>query len=169
MNAVESQTLMAHRISGWRTGRFARWFIYSAVGILLVSAFAKIVSASGDSHALDSSDPIFPVSYRQLLLSVGFLELAVCAVCLFSGRMKLALSLIAWLASNFLLYHVGLWLMGWSGPCNCLGNLTGAIHLSSKTVETITRFLSIYLFAGSVVGILGSQKSLSPPDTVIGP
>ena len=168
MNAVKSQTVMAPRTSGWRTGRFARWFLLSAGGILLVTGVAKVVSASGNARILDSADPIFAISFRHLLLSVGILELAVCAICLLSGRTKLASFLVAWLAANFVLYRAGLWFVGWNRPCNCLGNLTDALHLSPRMAETTAQTLCVYLLAGSLATIITSLKSPSRPDTVIG-
>jgi len=122
--------------------------------VLLITGVAKVVSATGNSRVLDSFDPIFGLSFRHLLLSVGLLELTVSAICLLHRRISLALILVAWLASNFLLYRAGLWLMDWNQPCNCLGGLTDAIHLSPKAAETVGEFLCLYLFAGSLASIL---------------
>lgn len=164
--AFENAETTSHRNA--RVANWVRWFNFSAGAILLFTGVAKVVSASGSARALDSFDPIFAISLRHLLLSVGLLELAVSAICLLSGRIKLALYLVAWLAANFLFYHAGFWLMGWSQPCNCLGNVTDAIHLSSEVAGTVAEVISIYLFAGSVGSILASKKVPDPVRTAIG-
>jgi hypothetical protein len=89
----------------------------------------------------------------------GLLELAVSAICLLRGGTKPALFLVAWLASSFLLYHAGLWFMGWKPPCGCLGNLGDAIHLSPRVAERTAQILSVYLLAGSVTTILQLRRS----------
>jgi hypothetical protein len=148
--------------------KLTRWFVTSAGVILALTGVGKLVSASGNSRILDSSDPIFAISFRHLMLSLGLLELAVSAICLLTRRRKLALLLVAWLASNFLLYRAGLWFMGWSVPCNCLGNLTDALHLSPKIAETTAQIIAVYLLAGSVASVLRLRRSLLRPSTGVG-
>jgi hypothetical protein len=62
------------------SGRFGRLFMLSAGVIFLVTGVAKVVSASGNARILDSSDPVFSISFRHLFLLVGLLELAVGSV-----------------------------------------------------------------------------------------
>jgi hypothetical protein len=146
--------------------RAAKLFVLSAGGILLITGVAKIVSASGNSRILDTSDPIFAISFRHLLLFVGLIELAASAICLLRGETKLALFLVAWLASNFLLYHAGLGFLGWKPPCGCLGHLGDAIHLSPRIAEITAEMLSVYLLAGSVTSILGAGRSRGPNNII---
>ena len=51
-------------------------------------------------------------------------ELAIAAVCLFIKFLLLTTRLLVWLSTNFLVYRIGLWWMGWKEPCGCLGNST---------------------------------------------
>ena len=48
-----------------------------------------------------------------------------------------------------MLLRFGLWWMGWHKPCNCLGNLTDALHLSPQTADNIMKVVLAYLLIGS--------------------
>jgi hypothetical protein len=39
--------------------------------------------------------------------------------------------------------------MNWHRPCNCLGNLTDALHISPQTADNIMKLLLAYLLIGS--------------------
>jgi len=136
------------------------WFIVSAGGVLLITGIAKVVSASGSARLLDISDPIFAVSFRNLMLLVGLLELAVSAICFLTLKRQLSLCLVGWLATSFLLYRSGLWFLNWNRPCSCLGSLTDALHLSPELAETIAKVLSVYLLVGSITSLLYLRRSL---------
>jgi hypothetical protein len=137
---------------------YIRGFILCAGAILLLAGIAKLASASGTAQILDSADPIFPISFRHLMLSVGLLELAICAFCFLGRETKPTLLAVAWLASNFLLYRASLRLMGWSQPCTCLGALTDAIHIRATTANTVALALAVYLLLGSVTCLLASPQ-----------
>ena len=70
-------------------------------------------------------------------------------VCFFSKRQTLALGLVAWMSTNFVVYRLGLWWMDWKKPCNCLGNLTDALHISPQTADNIMKVILAYLLIGS--------------------
>lgn len=147
MNRTYAETAVVHPL---RAGKpLAAWFILTAGVILAVTGAAKIWSALGTSKFLAAVDPILGLKFGQLLLAVGLAEIAVALVCCFSRRQTLALGLIAWLATNFLVYRVGLWWMDWKRPCGCLGNLTDALHLSPQAAENIMKVLLAYLLIGS--------------------
>ncbi|MCW5555320.1 MAG: hypothetical protein KIS67_24560 [Verrucomicrobiae bacterium] len=115
----------------------------------MLTGAAKLWSALGTSKFLAAVDPILGIKFGQLLLAVGLAEIAVALVCCLSKRQTLALGLVAWLATNFLVYRVGLWWMDWKRPCGCLGNLTDALHLSPQAAENIMKVLLAYLLIGS--------------------
>jgi len=106
--------------------RFAlpAWFISSAVAILAVTGLAKLWSSFGNTKLLALADPITGISFGHLLLAVGVLELVIASICLFAKSQTLKVGLIAWLATNFVVYRLGLWWIGWHKPCSCLGSLT---------------------------------------------
>lgn len=97
-------------------GSVRNWFVPSAVVVLTVSGTAKVWSTFGHVELLMVADPIAGITLRWLLLAVGVLELVIAGVCLFSRNKRLATLLVAWLATNFLVYRLGLWWMGWHKP-----------------------------------------------------
>ena len=121
--AITEQSLDLRKL---RSKSFALRFVLSAGTTLAVTGVAKILSGFGNSKFLAVVDPIFGVTFGQLMLAVGAAEIVVALVCLFGRRQTLALGLVAWLSTNFLVYRLGLWWLDWKRPCNCLGNLTDA-------------------------------------------
>jgi hypothetical protein len=83
------------------------------------------------------------------MLVVGLAEIVIALVCFFSKRQTLALWLVAWMSTNFLVYRIGLWWMDWHRPCSCLGSLTDALHLSPQVADNIMKVILAYLLAGS--------------------
>lgn len=136
-------------------GQFA--FIISAGAILLVTAFAKIISAFGRSGILDVVDPLFGFSYHYVLLAIGTLELAVSMVCLCAPKTRLSLNLVTWLATMFLAYRLGNAIIGYKHLCPCLGYFYDTIHLSPSTADLLAKIILAYLLAGGF-GLLVVQR-----------
>jgi len=134
----------------------------SAAAILAATGFAKVWSAFGPNKLLSLQDPITGLEFGHLLLAVGLLELAIAGVCLFGKAQKLSLALIAWLATNFVVYRLGLWWMGWHKPCSCLGNLTDALHLSPTAADNLMKVILAYLLLGSYGALLSNWRSGQP-------
>ena len=124
-------------------------FKYSAGAILVVTGVAKIWSRFGSAKALALIDPITGFTFRQLMWAVATAEIVVTLACFFSRRQNLALGLVALLATDFLVYRVGLWWIGWHRPCNCLGSLTDALHISPQAADNIMKVVLAYLLIGS--------------------
>jgi len=136
--------------------RFVQIFLYSAVLILCVTAMAKLVSASGNARILSTADPLLGVPNRIVLIGVGVLELVLAGVILFSKNHGIKPYLIAWFASNLVIYHLGLWWGNVAAPCACLGTVTNALPFSPNTIEWIMKGILAYLLLGSY-GVLISQ------------
>jgi hypothetical protein len=134
-------------------GRFCpsvfRRLVLTAGAILAITGIAKIWSGLGNSKLLAVVDPIIGIKFGQLMLAVGAAEIAIALVCFFSKRQTLALGLVAWMSTNFVLYRLGLWWMNWKSPCGCLGNLTDALHISPVVADNIMKVLLTYLLIGS--------------------
>jgi hypothetical protein len=126
-----------------------RIFLYSAGVLLLVTALAKIVSALGSARVLQNPEPILGVPFRTVFWIVGALEFMVALVCFFGRRLTVQAGLVAWLATNFVVYRLGLLWIGYHKPCGCLGNLTDALHVSPQTVDTAMKIILAYLLVGS--------------------
>jgi hypothetical protein len=135
-----------------------RSFTLSAGALLALTGFAKVVSALGDSKFLTVVDPILGVQFGSLTLLVGSAEIAIAGYCFFGSRQSLALTLVAWMSTNFLTYRFGLWWVGWKKPCSCLGNLTDALHISPQVAENIMKVVLAYLLIGSYGLLLSSWK-----------
>ena len=125
------------------------WFSLSAGAILAITGIAKIWSGLGDSKFLAVMDPIIGITFGKLMLAVGVAEIAIALLCFLSKRQTLALGLVAWMSTNLVVYRLGLWWMHWHRPCNCLGNLTDALHLSPQVADNIMKVLLAYLLIGS--------------------
>ena len=128
---------------------FPLGFILSAGAILAITGIAKIWSGLGNSKFLAVVDPIVGITFGHLMLAVGVVELFIALVCFFGKLQVFALGVVAWLATSFLLYRIGLWWMDWKRPCSCLGNLTDALNIPPQTADNIMKVVLAYLLVGS--------------------
>lgn len=120
----------------------------SAAAILAITGLVKLRGVSGPSRVFAAVDPVTGLSFGRLLLAVGLVELAIAGVCLFGRSREMALWLVAWLATSFLAYRLGLWWMGGGATCPCLGD-TSALHISPWLADNIAKVLLAYLLIGS--------------------
>ena len=127
----------------------AKMFIYSAGVLLLVTAMAKLLSGGGEARILQTPDPILGFPFRQVLIVVGAAELFIAVICLMGKSNWLQTGLIAWMATNFLVYRIGLLWMGYHRPCGCMGNLTDALGISAHAADNIMKGILLYLLLGS--------------------
>ena len=126
-----------------------RWFLLTSGFALGLTGLAKAFSAIGPARALDVADPLFGIPFRHLMLLVGLGELLIAFFCLFTDKTQFSLLAVAWLSTNFVVYRLGLWFIGWHKPCGCLGNLTDMLHISPGTADNIMKALLAYLLVGS--------------------
>ena len=126
-----------------------RWFLLLAGIALGGSGGAKVLTVFGSARLLDAPDPIFGFPFRYLLLGVGVLELTIASRCCCRRSTAVNAMLVAWLASSFLVYRIGLWSIGWHHPCGCLGRLTDILHISPSLADNAMKGLLAYLLAGS--------------------
>jgi hypothetical protein len=128
----------------------------SAGVLFLITGVAKLISGFGNSLTLLKRDPILLVQFGGLMIAVGALELVLACVCMLIRHKTLATVLIAWATTMILAYRLGLWWIGWQGPCHCLGSLTDAIHVSAEAADEIMKIVLSYILIGSY-GILFHQ------------
>jgi len=138
-----------HGSRGFNSNSVEKWFILSAGLILLATGAAKIFSITGNQGILDVTDPVFGISFRHLMLIMGFLEITISMICLFTTKRNLSLGLIVWMATGFMMYRIGLWFVGWHGLCPCLGSFYDAIHLSPRLANLLVEAFLVYLLVGS--------------------
>jgi uncharacterized membrane protein len=146
---------------------FHKWFVFSAGFVLLLTGVAKVWSAFGSARILQNSDPILGLQFNHLMFVTGALEMVAAYLCLFSKFCHLALILVAWLATNFVFYRLGLLWVGYHKPCPCLGNFTDALHISPQTADTAMKIILAYLLIGSYSALfwLWRQKRWASPPT----
>jgi hypothetical protein len=131
-------------------GKIQQYFIFSVAVILFITATAKIVSATGTAEALSHPDPLIPLSNRQVFYMTGGIEIIISAFLLMKRDAQgIKLSLIAWLATTFLVYRAGLWWAGAPNLCDCLGNINAEVSISPQTIHYITLILLAWLLMGS--------------------
>lgn len=139
-------------------------FLYSAGVLLATTAVAKFISGAGDARILQNLDPILAIPFRQVFWIAGAIELTVGLVCFFVKRLALQAALVAWLATSFLIYRLGLALVRYHKPCGCLGNLTDALHISPQIADTAMKIVLAYLLIGSYATLfwLWRQRKTAP-------
>jgi drug/metabolite transporter superfamily protein YnfA len=138
--------------------RFVRLFALSSALVLIVTAAAKIASSFGHQKVLLEIDPVAGLPIGRLILAVGAVELGIAMVCLFDRNFWLSVTLIGWLSTNFLAYRIALALSNYHKPCNCLGNLTDALHISPQTADTAMKVVLGYLLVGSYAAWLWLRR-----------
>ncbi len=116
-----------------------RFFVYSAAVLLLITGIAKLIGSAGHEKILLARDPVIGIRTRELILVTGLIELAVAAACFLSKGAQVPSKLIAWLSTNLLIYRIILILIDYKKPCNCLGNVTDALHIPPQTADTIMK------------------------------
>jgi hypothetical protein len=127
----------------------ARLFVLSAAFLLLTTAGAKVISSFGTVGILRFADPVFGIEFRHLFEIVATMEIVVAFICILSRSLTFQAVLVACLSSEFLFYRIALLLVGYQKPCNCLGTLTEAIHISEQTADVTMKFILAYLLIGS--------------------
>lgn len=131
-----------------------RWFLRAAGALLFGTGLAKAFSAIGSARALDTLDPLIGIPFRQLFLLVGLTELLIAFFCIFTDKRRASLLAVAWISTNFLVYRIGLWCIGWHHPCGCMGNLAGMLHLSDRAADNIMKGVLAFLLVGSYAILL---------------
>lgn len=124
-------------------------FIRSAGVLLIITAIAKLTSSAGSASILQTSDPILSTSFKHIFWFIGAVELVVASICLFSKKLALQATFVAWLATSILLYRLGLVWVGYHKGCQCLGNLTDILHISPQIADTAMKIILAYLLLGS--------------------
>lgn len=80
--------------------KLVRIFINSAAILLCITAAAKIVSGFGGAAVLGKRDPLFNISYRDLFLVAGTMELCVAAFCVFNKNIVFRIGSVAWIMTG---------------------------------------------------------------------
>jgi len=124
-------------------------FFKSTAGLLIATACAKLISSAARSQLLNIVDPVFPLSYKRLLLVIGSLELLAAVVICFLKNPTLKHIVIIWLAGCFLSYRLATYLSGSSHFCPCLGTLGQWTGMNQNIINGALYSIIGYLLLGS--------------------
>ncbi len=137
--------------------RSCKAFLWSAAFVLLLTAGAKLYSATGSARILTITDPLLHLTYRTLLVALGALEAAIAAYLLFGCHTVGKLWLVFWLSSNFLIYrcasaylHIHM--------CPCLGTIGSALPLRKGEVDLLLLTFVLCLFFGSAFTLVSTSS-----------
>lgn len=111
------------------------------VSIFLLSAtlVGKLSLITNEHALLGVSDPLLGVfTTRQLLFLASLLEIGTMFTLLWAKEQLYSELAVAWLATVFVAYRVGLSAMGYKGPCACMGNLGEKFGVSGKSMDSIS-------------------------------
>lgn len=129
--------------------KWIRYFILSAGAILLAAALERFLVAAGSAPALALPEPMLGIPLRYAVLMVGGLELTVALICLFGKHAGLQIGWLAWMATNYTVYRIGLLTMSVHQQATCIGRLTDPLYLTRGAMGFIIGLLPIYLLLGS--------------------
>jgi hypothetical protein len=131
-----------------------RQLFFRSVGFLLVvTALAKLFSAGGSAKVLGMEDPIFQVTYKELMLAVAVIEIAVVGILAFSEDVWIrSLSILA-LSANFAIYRIGMDALDVK-ICPCVGTLGQRLGLTQAQIDGILGASVLYMLIGSAAIIL---------------
>lgn len=147
--------------------KIAKGFLWSAAGILLLTAIAKFISAMGHAKILLEHDPVTGLTYRYLFYGIAIVETGVGLACVFNKHYAFSAGLVAWLSTSFVAYRVCLYNLHYPQPCHCLGNLTDAIHVSPRIADAAMKIILAYLLVGSYAMLLLLAKRAKSDRTVL--
>lgn len=134
------------------------WAVISFGIVLAITGLAKVAASWGSSPALDVLDPLLTIKFKHLLVVVGAIEAIIGFSCLRSRARSSSALLVAWLATNLLVYRLGLWFIDWRRPCGCLGNLTDLLHISPQLADNTMKGMLAYLLVGSYASLFWLWK-----------
>lgn len=121
--------------------------LWAGVGVLLIlTIVGKLSLLLGEHGLLGVKDPLLPfLTMRQMLFVAVVAEvLVMAALCAGKTEMNTELA-VAWLATVFLAYRTGLLVMGYKGPCACMGNLASGLGLTPGHLDGLAKIGLAYM------------------------
>ena len=140
-------------------GRLYRWFVVSAAFILLFTALVKLASFIEGGPLIERKDPVFNIKLSFFFFFSATVEIIAAAMIFGCGRNVRSCLIVLWVSSLFIIYRLTLYLIGWGGFCQCLGNFSEWSGLSNQQLNALASAMAWYLFLGSLVLIAVNELS----------
>ncbi len=134
--------------------RFYNVFLKFAGLILISSATVKIITSLQETRVLSVPSPIFPLTFRQLYGLSSFIELIIGVFLLYKNYRPFKIVILTWIAGVFSVYRLWLYIIGYKGPCGCLGNAYLWLGINNSVQKSIENSAFIYLLFCTLLGIL---------------
>jgi len=129
-------------------------FVNLAGAILLAAGLSRLLIAAEGAQFLSLPDPALGIPLHYALLVVGGIESLVALICLFGKRIHFQVGWLAWLATSYLVFQIGLFWMHCHPQATCIGSLTDPLHLSRGIAGWFVMALTIYIILGSYIALI---------------
>ncbi len=137
-------------------------FLLSVACLFTLTGVLKILGASQEAPFLSGDDPVLSfLTNRQIMITVGMLELGLAAVILTHRSSQLKLWLTLWIACLFAIWRVGLVLTGSHRVCPCLGGTLAWALRHGAVVDWALKVIIGYLAAVSTIFLMLTNRSNS--------
>ena len=134
--------------------KFISIFVTFAGVIIILFSIAKILTAFQELKILYSPSPVYPLTFRQFYGLSGFIELIIGVFLLYKNYKPLKIVILTWITSVFSVYRLWLYIIGYKGPCGCLGNAYLWLGINNSVQKSIENAAFIYLLFCTLLGIL---------------
>lgn len=142
--------------------KWGKSFIPVAGGLLVAAALVRFLILFSPAQSLALPDPFLEIPLRPAIFSAGLLELAAGLVCLFGKNLRLQTMALAWLATNWLVYRIGLMWLGIHPQGTFLGMLTDPLKLAGTPAGFVAAWLPLVFvgicYTATIDSWLGSRR-----------
>lgn len=136
--------------------------IASSVILLVILAASKFVSIWTLTRVHREIDPLLGIAFEYSIGIAALMELSVALAALVSKSAHIQAAWMIWLSGVFCLYRFGLWWIGYSKPCACMGSLTGLLEISPDRADLIAKTVLAYLITGNCAVLAFARASHRP-------
>ena len=142
--------------------KWSKHFILIAGGLLVAAALVRFLILFRPAQSLALPDPLLGIPLRPAVFLAGLLELAAGLICLFGKNSRLQAMVLAWLATNWVVYRIGLMWLGIHPQGTFLGMLTDPLKLAGTPAGFAVSWLP-FVFVGicytaAIDAWLGSRR-----------
>jgi hypothetical protein len=124
-------------------------FIHCIALILFIIAVAKLFSIFSVAQIWELPDPILSISNKWLFISSAGLDLGLSAFLLMSNRQTAKLIVLAWFATDVIIYRFGIRHVGGIYLLSCIGNITNKDLILPRALNVILWIFLCYILVVS--------------------